>query len=78
MRPCLRSAYRLALEALRRAYRPGGTELSKTRSWKLFFLVSRMLLHRPLGEQQVPKEELLTRADRFQRGEWSQLLEAGR
>ncbi len=41
-------------------------------------LVSRALLHKRPGETMLPKELLLNRSDRFQRGEWQELLAEAR
>ncbi len=74
LRGSVRSAFRLALEAVRRASRHGGSPVSRLRAWKLFNLVPRLILHKTHGENFIPKEVLLNRADRFQRGEWHRLL----
>ena len=74
MRPGVRTAYRLALEGIQRSSRQPEEGRGTVRAWTLFLLVSRMLLHKPSGENRIPKEELLSRLDRFQRGEWQQLL----
>ena len=78
LRSGVRAAYRLALDAMQRAYRHGGTEVCRVRAWKLLMLVSRAILHKRLGEPTLPKELLLERADRFQRGEWRDLLAEAR
>ena len=74
MRSGVRTAYRLALEGIQRTSRQTDEGRSTVRAWTLFLLVSRMLLHKPSGENRIPKEELLSRLDRFQRGERQQLL----
>eukprot|EP00973_Karenia_brevis_P051577 7162869-Karenia_brevis.AAC.1 len=74
LRGPLRNALRLALQAIQRADRGNSQGIEATRAWKLLMLSSRMLLHRQAGQEKVPKEELLSRVSRFQRGEWTGLL----
>ena len=64
----------MKLHAIQRSYREEGPEGGRSRAWKLFYLTSRMLLHRAPGEDKIPKETLLARVDRFQRGDWAGLL----
>ena len=63
--------------ALRERYRAKGAQDSRAeeRAWKLFGLVPVMLLHRPRGTGSVGKDELVSRADDFVRGRWTNLLE---
>ena len=68
----VRIAIREALEA-----RVGGNELKLTRAWKLFLLLPRMLLFRPPRGGKIPKPQLLERFAKFQRGQWSELVEEG-
>ena len=74
MQSAVRRAYRLALEELRRA-RMSSDERGQERGWKLFFLVSRMLLHRLPNQSQIPKETLEQRVDMFDAGQWLDLLQ---
>ena len=46
------------------------------RGWKLFTLLPRMLLHRPLRGGLLSKEKLTQRFDAFSHGQWESLLEA--
>ena len=68
----VRIAIREALEA-----RVGGNEVKLTRAWKLFLLLPRMLLFRPPRGGKIPKPQLLERFAKFQRGQWSELVEEG-
>ena len=45
-----------------------------TRAWKLFFLLSRMLLFRPVRRGLVPRTKLEERFRQFQSGDWTSLL----
>ena len=46
----------------------------KQRSWKLFLLLPRMLLHRPPGQCSAPKRQLLDRFARYEAEERGHLL----
>ena len=62
--------------ALRERYRARAQDSrAEERAWKLFGLVPVMLLHRPRGTGSVGKDELVSRADDFVRGRWTDLLE---
>ena len=52
----------------------GSDELRCTRAWKLFFLLPKMLLHRPPLGGLLPKPQLLDRFSSFNRGQWINLL----
>ena len=45
-----------------------------TRAWKLFFLLPRMLLFRPVRRGLVPRTKLEERFRQFQSGDWTSLL----
>ena len=51
-------------------------EVRQERSWKLFMLLPRMLLHRPPGGGVIPRSKLVALFEAFTRGEWIQLLTA--
>ena len=51
---------------------------AEERAWKLFGLVPVMLSHRPRGTGSVGKDEVMSRADNFARGRWSELLNSAR
>ena len=68
----VRIAIREALEA-----RVGGNELKLTRACKFFLLFPHMLLFRPSRGGKIPKPQLLERFAKFQRGQWSELVEEG-
>ena len=55
----------------------GGNELKLTRAWKFFLLLPRILLFRPPRGGKIPKPQLLERFAKFQRGQWSELVEEG-
>ena len=74
MRGPARNAYRTALQALRAPQRKDPNGPDATRAWKLFLLVSRLLLFRAPGQKQVPKEDFARRASMFQDGRWIDLL----
>ena len=48
---------------------------TEMRGWKLFFLLPRILLHRPPRGGFVPKAQLQERVDKFLQGHWIALLE---
>ena len=71
----LRGSYRNALRVvMEEALHP--LEARRTRGWKLFLLLPRMLLHRPPRGGNIPKRKLAQRFDDFSGGSWARLLEA--
>ena len=50
-----------------------GDRNREERGWKLFFLVLRMLLHRPRGGGLIARKKLQGWADKFSRGSWVDL-----
>ena len=64
-----RSAMRLALTEVE-GHRVGD-EARIARSWKLFLVLPRILLRRPVRGGKIPKEKLFTD---FSRGRWIQML----
>ena len=74
MRGPVRNAFRIALEELHAAQTQGQNSAEEIRAWKLFLLVSRLLLFRAPGQKHIPKEDLLRRASKFQEGKWLDLL----
>ncbi len=72
-----RHAQRIALEVIGTAARDGN-RLAEDRAWKLFGLLSIMLLHKPQGTNFVSPTELERRFVAFARGEWAQLVEAAK
>ena len=48
--------------------------LRQERGWKLFLILPRMLLHRPLRGGLLGKEKLLARVEKFAAGQWTDLL----
>ena len=71
----LRGSYRNAMRvAMEESLHP--LEARKTRGWKLFLLLSRMLLHRPPRGGNIPRSKLAQRFDDFSGGSWARLLEA--
>ena len=50
-------------------------DTTEIRGWKLFFLLPRILLHRPARGGLVPKAQLQERVDKFLQGQWVALLE---
>ena len=55
-----------------------GSAIAASRAWKLFLLTPRMLLARTPQQGSQGRAELLSRAAKFQRGEWPQLLRSAR
>ena len=53
-----------------------GDELAEERAWKLFAVVSRMLIHRVQGTRSVGRDEFAARGELFVRGRWRELLGA--
>ena len=70
-----RHAQRIALELISTASLAGDV-IAEERGWKLFGLLSKMLLHRSESKGSVGKRELEARCDAFARGEWHTLLAA--
>ena len=70
-----RIVWKLALEEV-----AGGSttndRLRQERGWKLFFVLPRMLLHRPPRGGLLGKEKLLARFEKFSAGQWTELLRA--
>ena len=64
---------RLALTEFQEAAQ-GGDETRRTRAWKLFLLLPRLLLFRPARGGLIAKSRLLTRFSEFSKGHWLQLL----
>ena len=73
MRGRYRHAQRVALEAVAATAR-AGDEANELRAWKLFGLLSILLLHRPAATGIVGKAELEHRCTLFALGEWGTLL----
>jgi hypothetical protein len=63
----LRESYVVALEAAQRG-RLRGDMQDRSRAWKLFLLLPRMLLHRPEGVLLIPKAVFDDRFKRFNEG----------
>ena len=53
---------------------PPDAEDCALRAWKLWLVLPRLLLHRPPGQDKLPKPLLLGRFDAFIAGRWSDLL----
>ena len=70
-------ALRHALEA-RRTSAQAGDDVMVLRSWKLFCLLPKMLLHRPHQRGGLGRQELLRRFDMFATGAWAELLDEAR
>ena len=68
-----RNAIRVALAAVGGS---AGNQVMLERGWKLFLLLPRMLLHRPPRGGLIAKSKLAERFDKFNRGEWAQLIRA--
>ena len=66
----IRQAMHFVLEAILQATTPDQT----LRSWKLWLLLPRMLLHRPPGIRTISKPNWRLRITQFQEGEWTALL----
>ena len=77
LRGRLRQCFAVALRERQRARLVQDSQ-AEERAWKLFGLVPVMLLHRPRGTGSVGKDELMSRADNFARGRWSELLNSAR
>ena len=76
-RGAYKSAMRLALQEI-----VSGMEIQNqlriSRGWKLFILLTRILLFRPARGGKVPKNQLLDRLQKFANGEWVHLLRLSR
>ncbi len=72
-----RHAQRIALEAIDEAIRAQNAQ-QEQRAWKLFGLLSALLLHRTHAAGRVGKQALEDRFAAFARGEWLALLEASK
>ena len=71
LRGSFRNAMRVAMdEALQT------NEVRRTRGWKLFLLLPRMLLHWPGRGGNISKSKVVQRFDDFCAGQWTQLLSA--
>ena len=77
MRGRFRHAQRIALEAIDAAARSGDGE-GESRAWKLFGLLSVMLLHKTQSSGFIERRDLEDRADAFARGNWLPLLESAK
>ena len=73
----LRKSLHLVLDLIRSSARAPGdvSGPDSVRAWKLWFLLPRMLLHRPPGGARVQKAVLLARFQAFLRGDWIPLLQ---
>ena len=54
------------------------THIQQIRAWKLFCLMSRLLLHKMKRGGSAGSRELRNRIDKFDRGQWTELLVASR
>ena len=75
---CLKGTFKTALKTSLQEIRSGQHEHDDTteiRGWKLFFLLTRILLYRPPRGGLVPKAQLQERVDKFLQGQWVALLE---
>ena len=70
----LRGRFRAALSFALRQILTTEAEAHTTRAWKLWFLLPRMLLHRPPGTHHIPKSQWRARIQAFQQGDWDHLL----
>ena len=77
MRGRLRQSFDLALRERHRAHL-AGDRVAENRSWKLFGLIPRLLLHRRRGSGSVGRDELCSREDQFAPGEWVSLIDIAR
>ena len=72
LRGPLRNALKIAMEEVLSSNDVAG----RLRGWKLFVMIPRMLLPRPLGGGVVAKEKLVGRFELFRQGHWTQLIHA--
>ena len=77
LRGRFRHAQRIALESIDEAARIGNEDAER-RAWKLFGLLSAMLLHKTRTAGYVEKRDLEERFNAFARGEWLMLLDSAR
>ena len=70
LRGAYRSALRVALTEADLGY-AAGDDARVSRAWKLFLLLPRMLLHKPVRGGLVPKKKL---KERFTQGRWEDLI----
>ena len=75
LKGAFRSAMRVALEEAQCA-RDRNDSNRDTRAWKLFLLLPRMLLSRPLRAGRIPRMQLEERFQKFSAGQWAELIEA--
>ena len=81
IRGSFRTAYTIALQHMRKVYTdpPGDdAQQQQERAWKLFVLLSRMLLRKTTNQGAAGKQELGARFELFYTGHWLQLLEGAR
>ena len=71
LRGSFRNAMRVAMDEKLQT-----NEVRRTRGWKLFLLLPRMLLHRPGRGGNISTSKLVQRFDDFCAGQWTQLLSA--
>ena len=67
--PPFRNAMSMALEEI-----CARDEVSRTRGWKLFLLLPRLLLHKPPQGGSIPTHRLVARFEAFSQGQWATLL----
>ena len=78
LRAVVKTALLTALTGLREACEQHACQsgVTESRAWKLFLLTLRMLLARPDRQGAQGRDELISRARAFQRGDWVPLLDA--
>ena len=72
-RGSIRGAYCIALKEMRRT-KINDDLLERERAWKLFLLISRLLLHRKMGDHWITKDEFDQRLVDFHNGKWQKLF----
>ena len=77
MRSALRTSHTLALQRLRTGYQTRD-EMKVQQGWVLFILISRMLLSRPERQGTEGEAVLRNRVQRFNEGQWTDLLREAR
>ena len=73
----LRGAYKSAMRVALREWEAGtevGDDVRRCRAWKLFVLLPRMLLRKPVRGGLVPKSKMSERFASFSQGRWDDLL----